>query len=229
MQPGPYPLQENDQIFFMHIPKTGGMTLKTLLKQRVGSNTFHQIPIEKFSQTHARDLVGYRCIRAHWDYSFFRVLSRKPVYITMLRHPVARMLSMYGMVRRKPDSRWYTADIHEFIDRISAERLQAHFLAGVFSSQQLSQTALLELSLTRLDECAFYGITEQFSASLDLLCAIFGWQPAAPEKRNAAAPGVKPVPDAEVVAHIETASRVDMDLYNEAVKGFGARKMQAAV
>jgi hypothetical protein len=225
--PVKYPLADNDQIFFLHIPKTGGMTLKTLLKQNVGSNQFHQIPIRKFDSVHARDLLGYRCIRAHWDYNFFRVLSRKPVYITMLRHPVARMISMYGMIRRKPQSRWFTPDIHHFIDRMSAERLQVHFLAGAIFGRPVTGAALLEVALTRLQECAFFGIVERFTQSVDLLCATFGWpRVTAVDVRNEAADKTPP-PDAAVIAHIEEASSLDMAFYQSALRLFEDRRAPA--
>lgn len=221
MATGLYELRENDQIFFLHIPKTGGMTLKTFLRRQVGGRRFRQIPIRKFNEVDSTGLQSYRCIRAHWDYGFFRVLGRKPIYITMLRHPVARMLSMYAMIQRKPASRWYTNDIHLFIDRLSAERLQAHFLAGTFQGQPLSQTALLEVALTRLAECAFYGITEQFPESLTLLCATFGWRrPETVQRRNVAVPESKPSVDQDVIAHIEEACQADMELYNAALKNF---------
>lgn len=215
-----YPLAENDQIFFLHIPKTGGMTLKTLLKQSVGRQNFHQIPIRKFGRVQARQLSPYRCIRAHWDYSFFRVLPRKPVYITMLRHPVARMFSMYGMIQRKPKSRWYTSDIHQFIDMISAERLQVHFLAGTIFSQPLTGPALVEVALTRLQECAFFGLTERFNQSVDLLCATFGWPKVETiEVRNEAA-NKRPHTDPDIIAHIEEASSPDLVFYQAALQLF---------
>jgi hypothetical protein len=213
----PYRLQENDQIFFLHIPKTGGMSLKEILKQRVGEEQFHQIPIRKFDDVHARDLVAYRCIRAHWDYGFFRTLSRKPIYVTMLRQPVSRMLSLYGMSRRKRDSRWPTDDIHRFIDMVGAQRLQVHFLAGTISGRPIAGEGLLEVALTRLAECAFCGITEQFGQSIDLLCRTFGWpEVSAFEVRNQAADDDRPQPDSDITAHIEEACQLDMRLYQAA-------------
>jgi hypothetical protein len=227
--PGRFRLKENDQIFFLHIPKTGGMSLKQILKHRVGEDRFHQIPIHKFGEAHAQELASYRCIRAHWDYGFFRVLSRKPVYITMLRQPVSRMLSLYGMIQRKPDSRWYTEDIHRFIDAIGAQRLQVHFLAGTISGRPLAGEGLLEVALTRLEECACYGITEYFRLSADLLCATFGWPKISSlEIRNEAAPGEKPQVDREIVAHIEETCRMDLKLYQAALEPFLARTASAA-
>ena len=156
-------LHANDQIFFLHIPKTGGMSLKQILKTQVGEAQFRQIPIKKFGLANSRQLGGYRCLRAHWDYGFFRVLPRTPVYITLLREPVSRIVSLFAMIRRKTDSRWNTNDIHEFIERIGAERLQVHFLAGTISGRPIQGQALLKVALTRLWESHGLGSPTTFT------------------------------------------------------------------
>ncbi len=200
------------------------MDLKQILKTQVGEAQFRQIPIKKFGLANSRQLGGYRCLRAHWDYGFFRVLPRTPVYITLLREPVSRIVSLFAMIRRKTNSRWNTNDIHEFIERIGAERLQVHFLAGTISGRPIQGQALLEVALTRLWEFAWFGITDDFHRSVDLLCETFGWPPVSSiETRNQAGPDDKPRLSKDIENHILEACELDVEFYKQAVEVFSSR------
>lgn len=95
----PRKLTAKDQLCFMHIPKTGGLTLVAILDRFYREDEIcplHQatwrLPREKLSK--------YRLIIAHGSYQEF-VSDRipRPLFVTWLRHPVERTLSVYQHIR----------------------------------------------------------------------------------------------------------------------------------
>ncbi len=116
----------------------------------------------------------------------------RPVFITMLREPVQRVLSEFAHVThnlvaqfgdRGYGKAWdynYTGrphDIEDFLDcetcRMGASNRQTRMLAGLFTTGVLnasvSDDMLLEHALANLERMPFIGITERFADSMLLL------------------------------------------------------------
>ena len=97
------PINDRKSLYFLHIPKTAGTTLisiiddhfnlDSILHEQVWNEILPKIP-ETFSQ--------FRLIRGHFGYGLHRVLTKKPLFLTMLREPVDRVLSFYEHIRRDP-------------------------------------------------------------------------------------------------------------------------------
>ncbi len=82
----------------MHIPRTGGGSLEKPIQFRFGNAA------PRHSWTQAPDLPGvdfraYDIITGHYPYTFADRLD-DPIIFTMLRDPVARVLSHYSYVRQ---------------------------------------------------------------------------------------------------------------------------------
>jgi len=96
-------IQRDDVVYFLHIPKTAGTTLITILdnyfkpefilKPHDWEELFPLMPI---------DFSKLRFIRGHFGYSMVRYIPKKPKIITMLREPNETILSMLRMIRRQP-------------------------------------------------------------------------------------------------------------------------------
>jgi hypothetical protein len=93
---------EQYPLYFLHIPKTGGTTLRySVLAQNLDKRLI--CPAYSYSQLlrlQPREISTYRLFSGHFYYSLYRLLPEKPVYITFLRDPVERVLSLYDYVRR---------------------------------------------------------------------------------------------------------------------------------
>lgn len=89
-------------LYFLHIPKTGGTTLRhSVLAQNFENRLI--CPAYSYSQLlrlPPSEILTYRLFSGHFYYSLYRLLPEKPVYITFLRDPVERVLSLYDYVRR---------------------------------------------------------------------------------------------------------------------------------
>lgn len=236
MSRNPGDCQPAGAVFFVHIPKTGGLSIKTLLVDAIGAEWLHPLHMPGPADHHHLSKTldpRVRLITGHWDFSPAETNPRlRPV--TMLREPIARLTSHFLYMRRTND-RW-NRHWHECIRRnglgLSAfyarsdasaafENLQTRQLAGCLYSQpdasrlRPSDDELVERALRNLDRCEFVGVTEDFSMSARVLQHTLGF-PAkvGPHAHlNQRPRGVSPSVDAAV---LEPLVRLDRVLYARA-------------
>ncbi len=106
--------------YFMHIPKTGGTTITSMLDAmlvdhnvfpyKVWNDLIEQQPL-LFTDTTKSILADYRYVRGHFGYTLDAEM-RIPFYrFTILRNPLARTFSQYKhMLRDMEHNNWATAD-----------------------------------------------------------------------------------------------------------------------
>lgn len=225
----------------LHIPKNAGTTLSRMLKLRAllrpPTNLLHrdavlgqyrrptETRLAAIAGMSARDRARMRFYEEHCGYGVHEHLPRECRYLTVLREPVDRTLSVYDFLRQ--EGRVPTDQtLPEFLDRPTIRRVwwidNAHvrYLAGergeiVDAPVGECPGELLETAKARLErEIAWFGLTERFDESLLLLCERFGWSAAATIRSNVTRSrtskrGTVP-PD--VVARIERMNALDLEL-----------------
>lgn len=198
--PLPYRLQQDDQIFFLHIPKTAGTTLISLLDSQFAPEKIcpEQLPAG-LPQLSPEKLASYRFIRGHFDYNFHRLLPKKPLFLTMLRDPIDRVISFYEFWKLNNGiSSGVNADItpafraeieHNPIPFITSQIPSIHMEVYNSQTRRIVSSAedylpgipdqdVLELAKRRLrEEFLFFGLVERFNDSLELLSYTLGWRP----------------------------------------------------
>jgi len=116
-----YKLKKDEILYFLHIQKTAGTTLLSTLRNnfdydsilypRGWRDLFEKMP-ENFSH--------YRLVTGHFGYSMSIMLPRKPIFITMLRDPVDRVISDYGFFldreRAQKDGQLKKASLEDLIN-----------------------------------------------------------------------------------------------------------------
>jgi len=96
-------LKKDDILYYLHIPKTGGTTLISLIdgyfnrKNEVLGIHAWKFLIPKLPL----DFSNYRFVRGHYGIGFYRLLPKKPIYITILREPTDLIISIYKMLQRQ--------------------------------------------------------------------------------------------------------------------------------
>jgi hypothetical protein len=190
-RPVRFELHKDDVLIYIHIPKTGGLSLTAILDSQFPDKRIFPIhspiPMEKLEHL---NFSSYRLVRGHFQHGpysrlLYKHISRNPVLITLLREPISRVVSAYRFLiqQNKLDA---AVDFETFITdpqyKARAVNAQLNFVVGAIDglnkkpgSLQLSDDALLYLAQERLQFMPWFGLTERYSESIKLLCYTFGW------------------------------------------------------
>lgn len=177
-----------EQLIFLHIPKTAGTTLRNIIYAQYGETRVAPIypertyiELEEFNQLTAARKDQADALIGHVGYGFHRRLSgnRPYRYATMLRHPIARCLSLYNHLKNRPveGSDLSFKEIlkspigSQFINGQSCLISEISSLDSKRKSKVLLETALKHIEL----DFALVGITERFNESLLLANHTLGW------------------------------------------------------
>lgn len=181
-------LRSADQLLLLDIPHSGGAWLYSILSTVFKPERVWPIngaSLEDVLQEEGFEAVkDYKLLITRHDYSVYRYFSRKPVFITMLRHPSRRLESLYRELQQNPD--------YPLLNRIEGKGLTLNeFLAHPFIHDEieigqvrrlvgatqdhpgLSDQAMIEIAQLRLEEFAYFGIMEHLEESLKLLSYTF--------------------------------------------------------
>ena len=100
---------DREALIFLHIPKTAGTTLNRIIEREYSPFAIftmdpHRIraTAERFKRLPEGRRRRFHVVRGHLFYGIHQFLPQGATYITMLREPVARLLSSYYFVLRRP-------------------------------------------------------------------------------------------------------------------------------
>jgi len=151
-------------IVFLHLPKTAGSTFQFILENSFGISACHtnHTKQKNFDQRDfrfaQRVFPGLKSIAGHNLIDPLKLVLPDPFFLTILREPVARVISHYqesvlgGTNRLSFEETMRTDDF--------LENLQVKMIAGGRD---------LDKAKRFLEKCAFVGLTEKFDLSLHVL------------------------------------------------------------
>ena len=217
---------EMDQraLIFLHIPKTAGTTLNRIIEwQYAPLSIFTMDPHgiratpERFKRLSEQRRRRLRAVRGHMLYGIHEFLPQGATYITMLREPVARLLSAYAFILRRPLNPMHhklkreRLGVEAFI-RLTPNRqnLQCRILAGV--ENVTCDERVLDMAKENLTKSfSVVGLCERFEESLMLIAKTFEWE--IPYYENRKVSNVRPAIEPGVVDMIQEHNRFDIKLY----------------
>src|SRR6185503_6377926 len=89
-------------LIFCHVPKTAGTTLNRIIESQYNPLRIHSIPgakrivgIERFKRLPEPRRRKIRVLKGHVEYGLHAYLPQPSTYMTMLREPVAQVISSY--------------------------------------------------------------------------------------------------------------------------------------
>lgn len=198
-------------IFFSHIPKNGGMTLRFFLRNQFSNELV--CPYDTWRPEilmGAKTLAQYHLFQGHMHYDLVKKIPTTDV-ICMFREPVARTLSLLQHLRRDPKfhplhTRAVGKSIREMLfDPLISAHLanqQTSYLGALIDYSKLESAfaidgqidvgeyfshCSLKLALERLESLALVGLTEAQGETMNRLSKQFGFHPNLEyAKRNSA-------------------------------------------
>jgi hypothetical protein len=223
-------------LVFVHLRKTAGTTIANVMRRqfRRGQAIDLNAPsVEAANQSWNAMPVAQRarikCVRGHLPFAPELFAPRATTCFTILRDPVARVVSEYYFSRHDPTIRFHAALVRERITLeqfVSNERFaevhnaQTRMLGG--ARDGISPGELLELAIANLRErIAMVGISERFEETLLLCRAILGWRRLIYRRVNVNRhrPALAAIEPATLAA-IERANSLDRVLYRYACERF---------
>ncbi len=236
-------LKPNDFIFFLHIPKTAGSALYNALVMLIGDQNVLSVsdrllPVA-FGDTYAPstiDGIDIKILRQHRTYDFLRFFPRPPYVITMLRSPFSRIISYYRYVKSVSAHPLHqmvvdgNMDIDEFLEiapPFDTYNSQTWRLCGseIFLDESIPDNDKLMIAKQHLETVAFFGLQEEFAASLQMLSWKFNWPTLEWDVVNRSTVSFHTeelLP--ETKEKIESLNQMDQDLFDFAKALFHQRK-----
>lgn len=215
--------KQHSLIIFMHIPKTGGLTLRNIIDQQ-----YTKGEIFKFSRnggkeipTNRMDFTKIRCLYGHNRFGIHEQIAVPTTYITMLRNPINRVISTYYFILARPQNRLHqkvkNLTLEEFVTsedkdiNIPVSNHQTRFLSG-------TQVPNIEKALNNMEESfKMVGITEMYNESVFLMKQELGWGNIDYQKKNVSKnrPKHEEIPES-VIELIKEKNKLDYILYDTA-------------
>ncbi|NQU39078.1 MAG: sulfotransferase family 2 domain-containing protein [Lentisphaerae bacterium] len=220
-------------LIFLHIPKTAGTTLRTVLKRQYTRGRRCEIYTEEAFDAfrglsvEARDQIGL--LAGHRTYGLHTLFTAACRYVTVLRDPVARIVSHYEFVKQNRDHYLHDEVVRKQMDlsayvtsgiSVETDNCQARIVAGG-DAPPFGQCGreMLDRAVQNIDRhFAGVGLTEKFDESLCLFQQALGWRLPLYISMNVArrrprAAGLPP----ETRALIESCNAWDLALYAHAL------------
>lgn len=230
---------EESVIIFQHIPKTAGTTFRYIIQYQFppsgicelyGSSGPHIQRIEKLQKLSDSQRKKIKIINTHIGFGLHNFLQQPCTYITFLREPISRTISMYYYFQKTKNFRFSNLSLREFVQTYEGvQNGMTKNLAGIVLKSQLSEHSenqeffCTEESLKIAQEniqkhFKFVGISERFDESLLLLQQKLGWKIPLYDRSNISK---KPNNiDQDTIKLIEELNQFDSQLYQYAVTIF---------
>jgi hypothetical protein len=181
-------------VIFLHLVKTAGTTLNQVLDREYAKILSFYIPRESkelFDGFKEKLKTGNpELIRGHFEWGWHVFLSQPFIYITLLREPVARVISEYFYILGKTDHPLFdqvaakNISIADYVKNFLPSNLQTRKISGLtFANNsgipqdiEINAGNMLKIAKENLDNYfAIVGLTEKFDETLILLKREFGW------------------------------------------------------
>ncbi len=227
-------------LIFIHIPRTGGVTLDTILERNYNLarmfSLYNEEQVKEFKQLSEEKKQKIEFLNGHFmSCGIHEQLPNPCTYITVLREPVDRVVSHYYFIKRSPHVYLHdrlTSENMSLKDFVSSEMTiesnngQTRLIAGWKTAPGIGigkcPPEMLALAKENIDRhFAVVGFTEEFDKTLILLKQALGLRETFYAKRNQTKnrKAVDEIPQ-ETLELIEKYNELDLELYNYAKAKF---------
>ena len=177
----------NYPIIFLHIPKTGGTTVRSIMERLYETSALFSVYDDSPSHNSIIDLdslsaeakKSIKIYCGHVSYGFHRSAEVKPNYVTILRHPIDRVLSFYHhTMTYDPEWKDKPVSLVKFINskNLQMNNHQTRIVSGMGAPFNQCPEEMLWKAIENIEkEFPFVGVSELFDESLLVLSEAVGW------------------------------------------------------
>jgi hypothetical protein len=225
--------KEQTAVIFLHIPKTAGTTMLQILDRQYPPQSIFSLgsiaqeSIAQFEALSAEEKAQIRLLRGHMAFGLHELFPGPAAYFTILRDPVARVISHYNFIQRTPDH--YLHDrvvegelsLQALLEKDYALMLndaQVRLVSGVWGDAPFGQVTpeMLQTAKKNLAQSfAVVGLMEEFDKTVLLLKETFNWpEPVTYLRRNVTKQGMtaETLPP-QTIERIRQVNQQDQALY----------------
>lgn len=225
--------------FFLHIPKNAGTTLRFLVYRNYKKDASwlyapHFMPLLGIGNDKLSQIKPCRAIMGHFLYGLHNKAGFKGDYITWLRKPVEREVSVFSHYNRSkiPFHRQILnkyPDLISFSDNPLTGNQQTYFLSGISDRKYFNnnKAEALERAKKNLKKFFFVGFQESFDASLSELSNKLEWQDMDYIRLNQ--DKKKYFIDADTEQALKNNLKYDIELYDWAKKEFYPKDIASSI
>jgi len=227
--------KKNTLCTFIHVPKTGGVTLHDIISRIYSARqTLHidnvKIPVRAEAELHAKQATPF-IIKGHIDVKEVMDIPHNFLF-TLLRPPVARVISHYYFLKEQPGAKHYTflnlpdTTIEKFYALKEKKDIDNCFVR-YYSGRHEVECGMVkkehyEEALKNLrTKFHFFGLQEFYDESLIMLANELQWPLPVYRKKNVT--GKKESVPEPTLEFLRDANRWDLMLYEEAKQLFAQR------
>ncbi len=170
---------EHKTLIFLHIPKTGGRSLQSILLRKYSRHEVllnaHEESIDWRSWPDERKR-GIRYMQGHFIFGAHQDLPQECSYVTMLREPIDRVISLFYYLKRNtrhPLNRVIVErkmDLETFITSGISDEVNNNQTRLVSGASDMREDEMLDIAKEHIDNrFAIAGVMEHFDETLVLL------------------------------------------------------------
>ena len=222
-----------DLFIHLHIPKTGGTTLRDIIQRQYQSEKILMIPKLEESENILKEvstskIKQLKLIQGHLKYGIHNHFQRRAKYFAIIRDPISRVLSTYYYVlsqKNNPQNLSTSNNqmtIYDFVQSgvnpflINGQTQLISGKTGDIDNPIIESEELFSLAKENIEnDFLFLGITEMFDETILILKNMLGWH--MPYYSIANRTKKKPNYDAvnpTIISFIKEHNQLDIKLYN---------------
>lgn len=228
----------NSTVIFIHIPKTAGRTLESILEKQYSKQSIYNIygygnsiknNVEVLKNLSNQQKHNIKLIKSHYQFGLHQFLPQSTVYLTFLRNPIKRILSHYAYVSKDKYHPLYNIiheqkmGVKEYVSSgisIELNNGQTRLISGQEHDYKFGQTPkhLLDKAIENIEKNSiFVGLVENFNKSLILMKYTLNYGDIRYVSRNVAKQkkSISPISQ-DTIEIIQKYNELDIQLYNYA-------------
>ncbi len=231
-------MHTNYKIIFLHIPKAAGTTFKSILKRKYKKRQIINFTGKSDEKINYRDFLSlsteekdnYFAITGHMPFGVHKHINSDFKYITFLRDPVKRVISLFYFIKRNKNHKLHSIlneknySLEEFLDShisIEVDNHQTRLLSGDVNLPfgQCSVEQLNKAKKNIKDYFTLAGISERFDESLLLIAKDLNWRKVYYANKNQSVGAkVRTKLSDDVIEKIKYYNAFDIELYKYALE-----------